>query len=75
MQRKRVYKETHLQWNLPKADTQRTKNFVRFREVSVLERLCLFWPETRKNPTPKTATLLVIPTILFTPPQQPKKPL
>ena len=42
------------------------KNFVRFREVSALERFCLFWTETRKNPTQKTADLLDIPTIPFT---------
>ena len=55
-----------LQWNLPKADTHGTKKFVRFRVVSALERLCVFWPEARKNPTPETANLLGIPIIPFT---------
>ena len=55
--------EIKIQWNLPKADTHGTKNFVRFREVSALERFCLFWPEIRKNRTPKTANLLGIPII------------
>ena len=30
--------DTNLQWNLSKADTYGTKVFVRFREVSALER-------------------------------------
>ena len=64
-----------VQWNLPKADTHGRKNFVHFREVSALERFCLFWPETRENHTPKTSNLLGIPMIFFTPPQQPKKHL
>ena len=43
------------------------KKFDRFREVSALERFCLFWLETGENPTPITANLLGIPIIPFTP--------
>ena len=33
-----IAETTQLQWNLSKADTYGTENFVRFREVSALER-------------------------------------
>ena len=58
-----------MQWNLPKADTYGTNSVVRFGEVSVLKRFSLFWPERRKNPTPKTASLLGILIIPFSFPQ------
>ena len=58
-----------VQWNVPKAGTHWTKDVVGFRDASTLERFCLFWPETQKNPTPKTENPLAITIIPFTPPQ------